>query len=79
MNVRKLPVSFAGMLLAGALIGFVFLYVGSIADFLLFKTVLLLISMALVFFTLHPLAHYATGLAYDVRTKVLDCRQYFPQ
>ena len=69
MNVRKLPVSFAGVLLVGVLIGFVFLYLGSITDFPLFKAVLLLISMAPVFFCLHPLAHHVAGLAYGVRTR----------
>ena len=69
MKFRKLPNSFAGMLLLGVLTGFVVLYAGSITDILLFKTVLLLISMVLVFFSLHPLAHYATGLAFHVRTR----------
>lgn len=69
MKVRKLPDSFACVLLLGVLIGFAFLYAGSITDILLFKTVMLLISLTLVFFSLHPLAHYAAGLAFHVRTR----------
>lgn len=57
------------MLAIGVLIGFLVLYFGAINDSILFKTIQLLISMALVFFFSHPLAHYATGLVYGVKTR----------
>lgn len=65
MPFRELPRSFAAMLVLGVLIGFILLH---FATSLSLQIILLLLSMAFVFFFSHPLAHFFTGLAFGVRT-----------
>ena len=59
---------FAGVLLAITVIGFVILYLGAFAA-LPVQTISLLVSMVLIFYSSHPLAHYLVGWAYGVSTK----------
>ena len=68
MKFRKLQTTFALALAMGVAIGAVALYLATFTTFLL-QAILALISMALIFFFLHPLAHFCTGLIYGVKTK----------
>lgn len=66
---RRFPASFSKVLIVGIITGFAILYVASVSASAGVQTILLLISMALIFFTSHPLAHYLAGLIYGVDTK----------
>lgn len=68
MPTRKFQKSFSGLLILGVLIGFGLLYLASLTD-LPFQAVLVVVSIALVFFSSHPLAHYFSGLVFGVRTE----------
>ena len=68
MSFRKLQTSFAIALAMGVAIGVDLFYFASISSSL-HQTFLSLISMAMVFFSLHPLAHFFAGMIYGVKTK----------
>jgi hypothetical protein len=58
----------AATLVLGVAIGFAILYLGRLNSLILPQSVCLLVSMILIFYCSHPLAHYLVGMAYGVKT-----------
>jgi hypothetical protein len=68
-TARQFPTDyFAAALVLGIAIGFAILYLGTVSSLFLAKLVCLLVSMILIFYFSHPLAHYLVGIAYGVKT-----------